>query len=333
MEPFDFLAQQVDNVRLALVDTLRFDYGPERTRPYYEECAARLKRIKASLPSISQSDHPTIRARLDELSLLALWISLIERSRLGEFSWPFAEELRKMAKLLLAETNMFGDQVEPIIHVIAAGEGYQIVYEELASPSSEYRFAVVEFPRPLKHHVLLHILFGHELGHTALHTNGAGRILQNNVMAQLSSRGPLSSSAAASAWLNDPNAPSELRQELQSYASRYGSLYVLDDYYRQMWLDEFVCDLFGLLLFGLGFAVAHQVFLKPTNPNPFEVSLSDPTHPPYAARHKMLTRVIQLAGWQQPGTDASHGTMFFGRMRSFELCPKRSLPASVGFSL
>lgn len=215
-----------------------------------------------------------------------------------------------MAKSLLAENNMVGLPVEPIIHIIAAGEGYQIVYEELASASSEHRFAVVEFPRPLKHHVLLHVLFGHELGHTALHTDGAGRILQREVMAELSSRGPLSSSVATSAWLNDPNAPNEVQQDLQRHSSQYGPSFVLEDYYRQMWLDEFVCDLFGLLLFGPGFAAAHQVYLNPTHPNPFEFSLSDPTHPPYAARHKMIVRAVHLVGWHQPVTDPSHGIFF-----------------------
>lgn len=74
-----------------------------------------------------------------------------------------------------------------------------------------------------------------------------------------------------------------------------------------MWLDEFICDLFGLLLFGPAFAAAHQVYLRPMNSNPYEIGLAEPTHPPYAARHKMLVRLIKLLGWDQPiAVDPTH---------------------------
>jgi|SRR5271166_6003916 len=103
MTPIEFLHQEFENVRRALDDTLQYEYGPERTRPYYEECAARLARIRASLQKIKPANVQTIRDRLDELSSLAVWISLIERSRIGEFSWPFAEELKAIAKVLLPQ--------------------------------------------------------------------------------------------------------------------------------------------------------------------------------------------------------------------------------------
>ena len=48
------------------------------------------------------------------------------------------------------------------------------MYEVIPPPSTNHRFAIVAFPRPLKHHVLLHTIFGHEIGHTAQHTNDAG---------------------------------------------------------------------------------------------------------------------------------------------------------------
>ena len=119
MTPLEFLQEEFDNVELALGETLRYDYGPERSRPYYDECAARLTRIKNTLAKISATDVQTIRDCLDELSSLARWISLIERSHLGEFSWPFAEELREIAKSLLTEKNLKKAAVSPIIHIIA----------------------------------------------------------------------------------------------------------------------------------------------------------------------------------------------------------------------
>ena len=78
-------------------------------------------------------------------------------------------EIEHRTKPLLSEVLLSGGTIEPIIHVIAEGEGYQIVYEDISS-SVKSRFAIVAFPRSLKHHVLLHTIFGHELGHTAQQT-------------------------------------------------------------------------------------------------------------------------------------------------------------------
>ena len=58
-------------------------------------------------------------------------------------------------------------------------KGYRIVNEsQVPGASGKRRFVVVAFPRPLKHHVLLHSLFGHELGHTALYTPTAGTAIK-----------------------------------------------------------------------------------------------------------------------------------------------------------
>ena len=87
MQPKEFLVEEHANVKRVLDETLRFDYGPpELTRDYYEECAARLEIIEKEIARVSAAD---VSALLWELSELAKWISYIERSRLGEFSWPF----------------------------------------------------------------------------------------------------------------------------------------------------------------------------------------------------------------------------------------------------
>jgi hypothetical protein len=299
MTPHEYLKQQAKNVEQALTETLRYDYGPKPTWDYYQECCDRLDRIKLAIAGTDKADLSGIEARLDELSYLSIWISLIERSRLGEFSWPFAEALRKMAEVLLAETGLSGAKIPPIVHIVSDGEGYLIHYET-TSPSGKHKFAFIAFPRPLKHHVLLHSLFGHELGHTALHTVGAGTILQNDVMRALQSSGPLASIGAMTSWLHDSAAPTAIKRELNQYQLMTGSAYAMTEYYRLQWLDELICDLFGLLLFGPGFAAAHQVFLRPMQPNPYEFGPSDPTHPPYAIRHRMLVRTMQLIGWQTP---------------------------------
>jgi hypothetical protein len=301
MQPKEFLLEEYESVRRALNETLRFDYGsPDLTRDYYEECAARLDIIKMSIARIKSSD---IWALLGELSELARWISYIERSRLGEFSWPFAEEIRKIAKPLLAETLLSGP-IEPIIHVIAEGEGYQIAHEDITS-SVRARFAIVAFPRPLKHHVLLHTIFGHELGHTAQITSAAGSQLADSVVKPLCSKGHLSDVTAMTAWVHDPKAPTEIKADLQQWRADRGEEFEFDEYYRESWYIELVCDLFGLLLFGPAFAAAHKALLLPMHRTPYGIPLIGPTHPSYAVRHKMLVRAIRFLKWDSPVTSSS----------------------------
>jgi hypothetical protein len=109
--PLEFLREEVGNVELALNETLRYDYGPEQGREYYKECADRLSEIKATGFATQPADLRTIQALLNELRQLSSWILLIERSHLGEFSWPFADELKGMAIALLSERNLKGDLV------------------------------------------------------------------------------------------------------------------------------------------------------------------------------------------------------------------------------
>lgn len=201
MTPLEFLSEEVDNVKRALNDTLRHDYGPGQGREYYDECADRLAEIEATVARTATADRPTIRDLFNELRQLSSWILLIERSHLGEFSWPFADELEKMAVTLLSETNLKGEVVKPLIHVVAEADGYQIQYEtQTATATSKHPFVVIAFQRSLKHHALFHCLFGHELGHTALQTSSAGAVLNSQVIAALTSLGPLSSNAELNKW-------------------------------------------------------------------------------------------------------------------------------------
>jgi len=304
MRPEEFLTEEFANVQRALHETLRYDYGPEETRIYYKECESRLNEIKKQIARIAPSE---IWAQLNELASLSVWISLIERSRLGEFSWPFAELIRDIAKPLLTEKLYRGKIViEPIIHVVAEGEGYQIVYELVPPPSTNHRFAIVAFPRPLKHHVLLHTIFGHEIGHTAQHTNDAGDLIGTTVADELTAAGHLSAAAEITRWLNDPGAPKEIKNNIAQYLADNGVSYTFPEVYVEKWVEELICDLFGLLLFGPGFVAAHKVLLRPTHRTPYEFDLLEPTHPPYAVRHRMLVRALRLLGWEKPVTTIAH---------------------------
>src|SRR3984893_1043508 len=138
MSPLEFLREEHSNVDRALQETLRYDYGPEQSNEFYVECAARLGRIKKRIEpgGVAESDRQSIAALLSDLGYIATLISLIERSRLGEFSWPFADELRALALILLAERNLFGDTSHPIIHVVADGRGYRIRNEDAVQSAS-----------------------------------------------------------------------------------------------------------------------------------------------------------------------------------------------------
>jgi hypothetical protein len=203
-----------------------------------------------------------------------------------------------IADALLSDTGLTGDS-SPIVHVIADGEGYYI-YPEGMSVSAGHKFSVIAFPRPLKHHVLLHSLFGHELGHSALHVPSSSNILQRRVMPAIQASGPLSSTNAITSWLHDSNAPPEVVRELRVYETQSGRTYEFSGEYLLSWVHELICDLFGLLLFGPSFAAAHITYLRPMYPKPYELGLAEPTHPPYAVRQKLLARTIRLLGWDQP---------------------------------
>ena len=41
----------------------------------------------------------------------------------------------------------------------------------------------------------------------------------------------------------------------------------------------------------------------------YEFDLLEPTHPPYAVRHKMLIRALRLLGWEKPVTTPLQGNI------------------------
>ena len=140
-------------------------------------------------------------------------------------------------------------------------------------------------------------------------TNDAGDLIGRTVADELTVTGHLSAAAQISTWLNDPAAPKEIKNDLAQYLADNGVPYVFPEIYLEKWVEELVCDLFGLLLFGPGFVAAHQVLLRPTHRTPYEFDLLEPTHPPYAVRHKMLVRALRLLNWDKPVTRADQGNV------------------------
>jgi hypothetical protein len=303
VNPLEFLNEEFENAKAVLRETLRHDYGPAQSEGYYEECDLRLKGIDADIRVIKPADNKQIFTYLGQLSYLNVFVSLIERSRLGEFSWPFAYDLRETAELLLTKDLITGELLPPIVHIVAEGEGYRIFYEsQVPMATSKRRFVVVQFPRSLKHHVLLHALFGHELGHNALFTTTTGAVLQSTALQALTAQGPLKDVATMNAWVTSQKAPQEVKDALAKYQTDNGLPFSFTDAHRQSWLIELICDFFGFLLFGPAFMAAHRVYLECSNSSAYEINVDTPTHPPFALRHKMLVLLMDITQWSTPIT-------------------------------
>lgn len=315
MTPLEFLKEEFENVQLALNESLRHEYGPEQTSDYYNECAKRLLNIKNDISSLAEADTRKIFAYLVQIERVANFVSLIERSRLGEFSWPFSHELRNIAQALFTETDLGGSPLPPIIHVISEGNSYRIINEgQVPIASSRRRFLVVAFPRALKSHALFHALFGHELGHTALYTPAIAETLRLEVLPHVAASKPFGSLPGMNNWVNSPTAPEEVKNELKIHQQKTGKLFAFTTESRNNWLIELLCDLFGIFLFGPAFFAAHRAYLLPLHPSPYAIRTTSLTHPPFAIRHKMLVQVMKKTGWHKPITFPKDGAFHSAEM-------------------
>ncbi|MGY3388741.1 hypothetical protein ACVWW6_001332 [Bradyrhizobium sp. USDA 3311] len=298
MENLDFLREEFLSVKAALDETLRHDYGSaRRSKDYFEECMHRLDFIGDKIAETAPEDAADVADLMESLSALGSRICLIERSRLGEFSWPFAAAIEEIAGKIFVRKHM-SEPKPPIVHVIAEGMYYQIVNDKRASYGRR-RIMIVAFPRQLKHHVLLHSLFGHELAHTAAMTPETTSdvdpaVIVRDAMA-LFEDGPLRDETTATEWFKRPDAPDQVKRVLSNdpnFRFRGKSL--------RSWRREIVCDLFGLLLFGPSFAAAHRMILEPVSGNPERLISDESTHPPFMVRRRAITQAVKSLGWNEP---------------------------------
>ena len=287
-------------MKRALDESLRYDYGPGQTVDYYEECCFRLEQIGADLKLLKAGKAST-SAIVAQLWDLASRLTLIERSHLGEFSWPFADAIRRIAAKLLSEDEDLKGPLDPIIHMIAEGTSYQILSENILNPSKRRRMFTVAFPRQLKHHVLMHALFGHELGHATFYSTrnsddaqGDGQSASHGIVDALRREGPLRDGASAMEWLKAPDAPDPVRQR----ALR--AKVPLTEENLEHWHVELLCDLFGLVIFGPAFSAAHRAYLEPSRKSPFDINIEKTSHPAYALRRSLPAQALRLLGWDGP---------------------------------
>lgn len=296
MNAKEFLIQECENVRLTLQDVLRHDYAAGSSKEFYNEFQERLAFLESLLDPVDPSDVSSLATFTAEVSLLSTIVHHMERSHSGEFPWPFTEYLQTLATPLCRE-GLADNEGEPIIRVYAEGglDSYQINLEnDLSVLNVGRRIFTIVFPRTLRHHVLLHAIFGHEIGHAAWTIPKHKADLLRGVLEPLRSGGPLTSISQATLWLRDPNAP----QAIGDLRNQYG-----DDQYTEInrnqldsWFQEFMCDLFGLVTFGGSFLAAHQTLLLALDPTGHRWG---PFHPPYICRKALLWRACNYLGWRQ----------------------------------
>lgn len=311
MDPFLYVQEEFENVSRALAESLRHDYGPDKTIDYYDECQLRLAGIEEELHSLRENQGGSTSSLVSQLWDLANRLTLIERSHLGEFSWPFADAIRNLAIPLLSEEEGLEGRIEPIIHMIAEGTNYQILSEHILGPNKKRRLFTVAFPRQLKHHVLMHALFGHELGHATFYSarsaglyGDSGQNLSRKIVSVLRREGPLENCASVMQWLGATEAPEAVKAKIA------GGQATIDEDNLKHWLVELVCDLFGLMIFGPPFAAAHRTYLEPSCRSPFEIEIQKTSHPAYAIRRNLLISALAVKGWTDPIATKEAGEVF-----------------------
>lgn len=311
MDSMRFLRQELQDVEHTLKESLRREFLHDQVRDYYEECRQRLEDIRQTVASSEHSD-PTFQESDAQIALgsLARYISLVERSHLGEFSWPFAQEIRRVANTVFLQQLLGSETTTPIVHIIAEGTEYSILNEDQPADFGQRPFMIVAFPRHRKHQVLLHATFGHELGHPAIH---AAESPGYSAFTHLTKADTLRSVEAISNWLSSDEAPSHVKE------SRGGSK--LEKNELNDWCKELFCDLFGLAWLGPCFAAAHRTLLEHRPNRELKDHKGQSTHPPYTIRRRMLCEAMSVMKYSEPSSCEEH----------FQASEKEFLQYAAGF--
>lgn len=288
--PEAFLLEECDNVELSLKETLRHEYRIRSTEDFYSECVYRLKSIRQRVEHANKEDIDEYAQYLIDISDLSALITRIERSHLGEFSHPFAAELEKLGYATCqGVTGCDSDFGQPIFAISADGglDSYRIHHEQEAiSLTINRRIFNIVFPRSLKYHVLLHPILGHELGHAAMTVPNMEFAISNNVLDELVQDSILANDTSLEKWMLDA---SDQYDDIDISA-----IYNTEDTVRS-WREEFLCDLFGLLMFGPCFLPAHKSLLCANDPGCIEIG---DEHPPNVSRFDLLDKAVNVLGWK-----------------------------------
>jgi len=292
----EFLLQECENIKHVLGETLRYKYGLEGSKPFFDECEVRRAFIEQEILAAAENDyaaHGAYGFLLNELSGL---ISRIERSSLGEYSWPFVEEIKKITVAICTESTLTNSPPEVFVLSDGGLDSYSI-HPELNRPSaSKKRILTIVFPRTLKHFVLLHPILGHEIGHAVWRCSKHQSELDKIVKEELKNDGSIFSGPDSTAnWLYQQNPP----QEVQTIVSDLQAQGITEQLFFQWakwdaWVEEIICDLIGLLSFGPSFVAAHCNLLYALVP---AGGAFDQEHPPVGCRVNLINQASRLLGF------------------------------------
>lgn len=298
----DFLSLECSNLQSVLEETLRFKYGFEGSKDFFEEIQLRLNFIKSELSSTSETDIAglsTVSFLLNELSKL---ISRIERSSIQEYSWPFVQELKSIATALCTEKTAASPSLPPEIHVLSDGglDAYRINPERNRPSGGSRRIHTIVFPRSLKHFVLLHSILGHEVGHAMWHCSDHRHDLLNAVKPNLFfGSGVFSDEKSVAAWIYSSSAPAGIKRILAGMAAKGVKQTNFFEYVSlEAWCEEILCDFIGLLTFGPSFIAAEANLLLALDPSGAQFGVS---HPPVGCRLNFLLTASNILGFDFDG--------------------------------
>jgi hypothetical protein len=295
MTPQAFLLQECKNVQKLLEQTLRHEYGLDGSQDFYDECVTRLKFVEGQISSAT--DRIGLADSGFELNDLSKLICRIERSSLGEYSWPFVEELKKMANAICIENSASGKPSK--IYVLADGglDAYCIFPEHKRPSQSNRLLLTIVFPKSLKHFVLLHSILGHELGHAIWRCSKHQHTIKKEVLAKFKGvpGEVFADEKSTLAHIFSPAAPAEVKDQL-SIMARYGinqtNFFEWANW--DSWVEEILCDFIGLVTFGPSFVAAQCNLLPSINPNTHGFG---PAHPSTAWRINLILRGATILGF------------------------------------
>lgn len=291
----DFLVSECANLRGVLEETLRFKYGLEGSQDFFEECQARLEFLADEISNTCETDLAGLQKNGVLLNQLSNLISRIERSSIGEYSWPFVEELKRIATATCTEATLTNPKTPPHIYVLSDGglDKYGIIPEQNRPSGARRRIHTIIFPRTLKHFVLLHAILGHELGHAMWRCSELQNAIRTIVNRELFASGIFANEAATASWLYSPNAPAEVKAQLAPLPGINSANFFSNVASWNAWIEEIVCDLVGLVTFGPSFVAAECNLLYSMNCNGAGLGRM---HPPVGCRVNYLLTAAKIRG-------------------------------------
>ena len=295
MSPKKSLLQECENIRRVLEETLRYKYGLDGSREFFEECETRRKYIEQEINNANDNDHEILEVNVSLLNELSRLISRIERSSLGEYSWPFVEELKNIATAICKEDTLTGKDTPPKVYVLSDGglDAYCIYPEKNRPIASTKRILTIVFPSTLKHFVLLHPILGHEIGHAiwgcSKHQNELKKIILDTL---INTGGKFTDPATTTKWLYTQTHPAEVQSVLNGLNNNginESNFFKWASW--DAWVEEILCDLIGLLTFGPSFVAAQCRLLYTIRPSGVGFGQA---HPPVGSRVNMIINAAKI---------------------------------------